>query len=118
MSEQPNTPRAFLPEPTLRRLPWYLAYISMLHATGVEHVSSTQIAKELSVDASQIAKDLSFLNIVSILLKHLKIGIMAVSLSWMIPAMEVHMVVYIKLPKSNTNMFKERKVLIIESPLT
>lgn len=63
MSEHPNTSRAFLPEPTLRRLPWYLAYISMLHSTGVEHVSSTQIAKELSVDASQIAKDLSFLNI-------------------------------------------------------
>lgn len=63
MSDNQNTPRAFLPEPTLRRLPWYLAYVSMLHANGVEYVSSTQISKELSVDASQIAKDLSFLNI-------------------------------------------------------
>ena len=35
----------------------------MLRWNGVEYVSSTQISKELSVDASQIAKDLSFLNI-------------------------------------------------------
>ncbi|MBO7608841.1 MAG: redox-sensing transcriptional repressor Rex [Muribaculaceae bacterium] len=55
-----NTP---LPEPTLRRLPWYLAYVRMLDKQDVEYVSSTRIAKELSVDASQIAKDLSFLDI-------------------------------------------------------
>ncbi len=52
-----------LPEPTLRRLPWYLAYVSMLKAEKVEHVSSTRISEELHVDASQIAKDLSFINI-------------------------------------------------------
>ncbi|MBE6313554.1 MAG: redox-sensing transcriptional repressor Rex [Bacteroidales bacterium] len=52
-----------LPEPTLRRLPWYLAYIDILKANGVETVSSTQISKAISVDSSQIAKDLSFLNI-------------------------------------------------------
>lgn len=52
-----------LPEPTLRRLPWYLAYVSMLKSEGVEYVSSTRIADDLSVDASQIAKDLSFINI-------------------------------------------------------
>lgn len=52
-----------LPEPTLRRLPWYLAYVEILKSTGVENVSSTQISRALSVDASQIAKDLSFLNI-------------------------------------------------------
>jgi NADH/NAD ratio-sensing transcriptional regulator Rex len=51
-----------LPEPTLRRLPWYLAYIDILKANGVETVSSTQISKAISVDSSQIAKDLSFLN--------------------------------------------------------
>ena len=53
----------FLPEPTLRRLPWYLAYINLLRTQHVEYVSSTQISKEINVDASQIAKDLSFLNI-------------------------------------------------------
>ena len=35
----------------------------MLDSKHEEHVSSTQIAKSLNVDASQIAKDLSFLNI-------------------------------------------------------
>ncbi len=64
---QPNASvgrlRELLPEPTLQRLPWYLAYVSQLNALGVEQVSSTQISKHLNVDASQIAKDLSFLNI-------------------------------------------------------
>lgn len=52
-----------LPEPSLRRLPWYLAYVDILRSTGVETVSSTQISRALNVDASQIAKDLSLLNI-------------------------------------------------------
>ncbi|MCM1028994.1 MAG: redox-sensing transcriptional repressor Rex [Pseudoflavonifractor sp.] len=52
-----------IPEPTLRRLPWYLAYLSMLKQEGVEHISSTAIARELNVDPSQTAKDLSFLHI-------------------------------------------------------
>lgn len=55
--------RGILPEPTLRRLPWYLAYVSLLRSQGVEVVSSTTIAKDLNVDTSQIAKDLSFLDI-------------------------------------------------------
>jgi len=52
-----------LPEPTLRRLPWYLAYLSMLRSDGVANVSSRRIAEDLAVDPSQIAKDLSFINI-------------------------------------------------------
>jgi len=52
-----------IPEPALRRLPWYLAYVNMLSQKGIEYVSSTNISRELNVDASQIAKDLSFLNI-------------------------------------------------------
>ena len=52
-----------IPEPTLRRLPWYLAFVKMLKEHGDTVVSSTQIAKEISVDASQVAKDLSFVNI-------------------------------------------------------
>lgn len=52
-----------LPEPTLRRLPWYLAYVDILKARNVEFVSSTQISRALNVDASQIAKDLSFLSL-------------------------------------------------------
>lgn len=60
-----NNPDASLqlPEPTLRRLPWYLAYMSTLHAADVEYISTTGMARALSVDPSQIAKDLSFLGI-------------------------------------------------------
>ena len=63
MSDIKNISRELLPEPTLRRLPWYLAYVNLLRANNVEYVSSTQISKELNVDASQIAKALSSLNI-------------------------------------------------------
>lgn len=52
-----------LPEPTLRRLPWYLAFLTMLRVGNVEYVSTTRIAEELDVDPSQIAKDLSFLGL-------------------------------------------------------
>ena len=62
MSEQQHI-HDIIPEPALRRLPWYLAYVSMLREQKVEFVSSTQISRELKVVASQIAKDLSFLNI-------------------------------------------------------
>ena len=44
-------------------MPWYLAYVKLLKDKGEEYVSSTQIAKDINVDASQIAKDLSFINI-------------------------------------------------------
>lgn len=52
-----------LPEPTLRRLPWYLAYLSTLRSQKVEYISSTRIADDLKVAPSQIAKDLSFLGL-------------------------------------------------------
>lgn len=58
-----NENQTILPEPTIRRLPWYLSYVRMLDNQHVEYVSSTQISKELNVQSSQIAKDLSFLNI-------------------------------------------------------
>jgi redox-sensing transcriptional repressor len=51
-----------VPEPTLRRLPWYLAFVK-LKGKGETFISSTQIAKEINVDPSQVAKDLSFVNI-------------------------------------------------------
>ncbi len=63
MADERHITKTILPEPTLRRLPWYLAYVNLLHSQNVEFVSSTQISKEIKVDASQIAKDLSFLNI-------------------------------------------------------
>ena len=47
-----------VPEPTLRRLPWYLAFLKLMKGRGETFVSSTQIAKEINVDPSQVAKDL------------------------------------------------------------
>ena len=52
-----------VPEPTLRRLPWYLSSAKLLRNMGVTHVSSTQISRQTGIDSSQIAKDLSFVNI-------------------------------------------------------
>lgn len=52
-----------VPEPTLRRLPWYLSNIKLMKEKGERYVSSTQISKEINIDASQIAKDLSYVNI-------------------------------------------------------
>lgn len=54
---------AKVPEPTLRRLPWYLSNVKLLKQKGERYVSSTQISKEINIDASQIAKDLSYVNI-------------------------------------------------------
>ena len=56
-----NQPK--IPEPALRRLPWYLSYVKLLKKHEHSHVSSTQIAKEINVSASQIAKDLSYVDI-------------------------------------------------------
>lgn len=61
MSTQTNSNK--IPEPALRRLPWYLSYVKLLKTKGEKYVSSTQIANKIDVSASQIAKDLSFVNI-------------------------------------------------------
>ena len=52
-----------VPEARLRRLPWYLAFVKLMKGKGEAFISSTQIAKEINVDPSQVAKDLSFVNI-------------------------------------------------------
>ena len=52
-----------VPEPTLRRLPWYLAYAQLVKQSGETYLSSTQIAGNIAVDASKVAKDLSFVQI-------------------------------------------------------
>lgn len=54
---------AKIPEPTLRRLPWYLSYVKLLKSEGETFVSSTRIANKIDVSASQIAKDLSYVDI-------------------------------------------------------
>lgn len=52
-----------VPEPTLRRLPWYLSNAKLLKQKGEHFVSSTQMSKEINIDVSQIAKDLSYVKI-------------------------------------------------------
>jgi redox-sensing transcriptional repressor len=63
MGQDENKQTVKVPEPTLRRLPWYLAYVKLLKGYGEVFVSSTQIAKEINVDSSQVAKDLSYVNL-------------------------------------------------------
>ncbi len=49
-----------IPEPSLRRLPWYLAFAKLELSEGAHALSSTQIARGVGVDASVVAKDLSY----------------------------------------------------------
>ena len=52
-----------VPEPTLQRLPWYLSNAKLMREKGETYVSSTQISKQTNIDASQAAKDLSYVKI-------------------------------------------------------
>jgi redox-sensing transcriptional repressor len=53
----PDKPRV-IAEPTLRRLPRYHHYLADLAEKGVKSVSCSQIGAELSLDPTQIRKDL------------------------------------------------------------
>ena len=63
MAERMHKNMDKIPEPTLRRLPWYLSSAKLMKETGETYVSSTQISRQINIDASQIAKDLSYVNI-------------------------------------------------------
>lgn len=52
-----------IPEPTLRRLPWYLSHVKLQYAQGQRYISSTAIAQGVGVEQSVVAKDLSCVNI-------------------------------------------------------
>lgn len=52
-----------IPEPTLRRLPWYLSYVKLEFAQGQKQVSSTSIARGVGVEPSLVAKDLSYVDL-------------------------------------------------------
>ena len=61
---QPATKNnAKIPEPTLRRPLWSLSNAKLMKERGERYVSSTQISRQINIDASQIAKDLSYVNI-------------------------------------------------------
>jgi redox-sensing transcriptional repressor len=56
--------KSFLvPEPALRRMPCYLAYLKLVHRRGSQYVSSTLIARDNGVDPTQVTKDLSYTGI-------------------------------------------------------
>ena len=38
-----------IPEPTLRRLPWYLSNAKLMKEKGETYVSSTQISKQINM---------------------------------------------------------------------
>ncbi|MGI5974139.1 MAG: redox-sensing transcriptional repressor Rex [Paludibacter sp.] len=63
MSHLKSTIEFHVPEPTLRRLPWYLAFAKLALQQGESFLSSTHIAKSIAVDPSMVAKDLSFVKI-------------------------------------------------------
>ena len=63
MAERVNKNNGKIPEPTLRGLPWYLSNAKLMKERGERYVSSTQISRQINIDASQIAKDLSYVNI-------------------------------------------------------
>lgn len=52
-----------VPEPALRRMPCYLAYLKLEHHKGSQYVSSTLIARDNGVDPTQVTKDLSYTGI-------------------------------------------------------
>ncbi len=48
------------PVPTMRRLPHYLHFLSRQLESGINQISSTIIANELSLDPTQVRKDLEY----------------------------------------------------------
>jgi redox-sensing transcriptional repressor len=52
-----------VPEPTVRRLSYYVVYLQELYEKGLHTISSTQIADELSFDPTQVRKDLQYTGI-------------------------------------------------------
>jgi len=55
---------SLVPEPALRRMPCYLAYLKLAQKDGLKHISSTLIARDMGVDPTQVTKDLSYTSIV------------------------------------------------------
>lgn len=49
-----------VPEPSVRRMPDYLNYLRLLKNKGRDYVSAPYIAKDLNLDATQVAKDLAY----------------------------------------------------------
>jgi len=64
MSSENKKKEGVVPEPSLRRMPCYLAYLKLAKRRSQEYVSSTHIARDMGVDPTQVTKDLSYTSIV------------------------------------------------------
>ncbi|MCW3787826.1 redox-sensing transcriptional repressor Rex [Plebeiibacterium sediminum] len=64
MSSENKKKEGIVPEPSLRRMPCYLAYLKLAKRRNQEYVSSTHIARDMGVDPTQVTKDLSYTSIV------------------------------------------------------
>ncbi len=64
MSTESKKKEGLVPEPSLRRMPCYLAYLKLVSRRKQEYVSSTHIARDMGVDPTQVTKDLSYTSIV------------------------------------------------------
>ncbi|MCW3804984.1 redox-sensing transcriptional repressor Rex [Plebeiibacterium marinum] len=64
MSSENKKKEGLVPEPSLRRMPCYLAYLKLAKRRNQEFVSSTHIARDMGVDPTQVTKDLSYTSIV------------------------------------------------------
>ncbi len=62
-SDPSSNKSVVVPEPALRRMPCYLAYLKLARKDGQKHISSTQIARDMGVDPTQVTKDLSHTSI-------------------------------------------------------
>lgn len=58
-TDSANSKISLVPEPALRRMPCYLTYLKLASKDGMKYVSSTQIARDMGVDPTQVTKDLS-----------------------------------------------------------
>ena len=53
-----------IPEPTIRRMPLYLAYLKTIDISEKKYISAPGMAKDLGFDSTQITKDLGYTNVV------------------------------------------------------
>lgn len=60
MTNGDNINKRNVPEPTLKRLPIYLHYLQKAKEKGALTISAPLIGRELSCDATQVVKDLSY----------------------------------------------------------
>jgi redox-sensing transcriptional repressor len=64
MTVESKKKEGLVPEPSLRRMPCYLAYLKLAKRRNQQYVSSTHIARDMGVDPTQVTKDLSYTSIV------------------------------------------------------